>query len=330
VDPASLPRKGKSAVELLDAFGPGGIRGLLVVGSNVSVAAPDSARVAGRLRSLDLLVVCDAFPNETAGHAHAVLPIAQWAEEDGTLTNLEGRVIRRRAMLPPPPGVWTDGAVLRGLADRLGWGPQFAFATAREVFDEFRRATAGGPADYSGITWERIDREGGVFWPCPGEGHPGTPYPFAERFAHPDGKARFHAVEHRPAGEEPDADYPLYFTTGRDAEHYNSGAQTRRLPTLSGRRPLPRLHLHPHTARRLGVAAGETVTVESRRGSAEFVAHVTADIRPDTLFAPFHWGGRQSANLLTHGTLDPISRMPEFKVAAARVRKAAPPRDGVG
>ncbi|HJZ54555.1 MAG TPA: molybdopterin dinucleotide binding domain-containing protein, partial [Gemmataceae bacterium] len=261
----------------------------------------------------------DAFLNETAELAHVVLPVPQWAEEEGTLTNLEGRVIRRRRAVAPPPGVKSDIEVLRELAARLGCAEKFGFASAEDVFDELRRATIGGVADYSGITYDCIDRENGVFWPCPSEGHPGTPRLFAERFHHADGKARFHPVEHRAAGEEPDADYPLYFTTGRYREHYNSGAQTRRVAALAGASPLPRLQLHPELASRLGADDGWLVAVESRRGRVEFMAELSESIRPDTLFAPFHWGGRLAANVLTGAALDPISRMPEFKLVAVRV-----------
>jgi assimilatory nitrate reductase catalytic subunit len=320
VDPASLPRKGRSAFELLDSLGqPNGIRGLLVMGSNVAVASPDVGRVIERLRSLDFLAVCDPFVNETAELADVVLPVTQWAEEDGTLTNLEGRVIRRRRAFAPPPGVRSDIDILKGLADRLGCGEKFTFANTEAVFDEFRRATTGGTADYSGITYARIDAEDGVFWPCPAEAHPGTPRLFAERFHHADGKAKFHPVEHRPAGEEPDADYPLYFTTGRYQEHYNSGAQTRRVGKLSGAKPVPRVQLHPELAARWGIESNSFVTVQSRRASVEFAADIWSGIRPDTLFAPFHWGGRVAANLLTQASLDPTSRMPEFKLAAVRI-----------
>jgi assimilatory nitrate reductase catalytic subunit len=320
VDPATLPRKGKSAFELLDALGPkGGIRGLLLMGSNVAVASPDATRIENRLRSLELLAVCDSFLNETAAMAHVVLPVYQWAEEEGTMTNLEGRVIRRRVVSRPPVDVMGDVDVLRELAQRLGCGQKFAFASPRQVFEEFRKATAGAIADYSGITYERIDREGGIFWPCPSEDHPGTPRLFAERFHHADGRARFHAVEHRAAGEEPDAEYPFYFTTGRYREHYNSGAQTRMVDRLTQTKPLPKLQMHPRLAKRLGATRGSYVVVESRRGRVEFAVEITPDVRPDTLFAPFHWGGRHAANVLTNPALDPISRMPEFKVAAVRI-----------
>lgn len=320
VDPADLPRKGRSAYELLDSCGrPGGVRGLFVMGSNVAVASPHAGNVIERLKSLNFLAVCDSFVNETAELADVVLPVTQWAEEDGTMTNLEGRVIRRRQAVSPPAGVKSDLDVIRGLAERLGCGEKFAFDSAGAVFEEFRRATSGGTADYAGITYDRIDHENGVFWPCPSPTHPGTPRLFAERFHHADGKARFHAVEHRPAGEEPDAAYPLYFTTGRYQEHYNSGAQTRLVSKLAGAKPVPRLQLHPELAEQHGIADGWLVTVESRRGTVEFAAELSAGIRADTLFAPFHWGGRRAANLLTNPALDPTSRMPEFKLAAVRV-----------
>jgi assimilatory nitrate reductase catalytic subunit len=321
VDPADLPAKGKSAYELLDSLGPdGGIRALMVFGSNVAVASPNASHVARRLRALELLVVCDAFENETTEAAHVVFPVAQWAEEDGTLTNLEGRVILRQRVRPPPPGVKTDLDVMRELAERLGVGPSFQFRTPSDAFDELRAATAGARADYSGMTYARIRRERGVFWPCPRDGHPGTPRLFADRFFHPSGRARFHPVAYRPAAELPDSQYPLYFTTGRYREHYNSGAQTRRVSVLMEAQPQPRLQMHPRLAARLGVADGDPVLVESRRGAVEFSVLISTDIRADTLFAPFHWGGKRAANTLTVAALDPTSRMPEFKVCAVRAR----------
>jgi assimilatory nitrate reductase catalytic subunit len=329
VDPADLPRKGKSAYELLDSLGPeGGIRALLVFGSNVAVASPNASNVAQKLRKLDLLVVCDAFENDTTEAAHVVLPVAQWAEEEGTMTNLEGRVLLRQRVRPPPPGVRTDLDILCDLAERLGVGPSFELRSPSAAFDELRLATAGGRADYSGMTYARIRRERGLFWPCPDPSHPGTPRLFAERFFHPNGRARFHAVAYRPAAELPDAEYPLYFTTGRYREHYNSGAQTRRVSVLVEAQPQPRLQMHPRLATRLGVREGDAVLVESRRGAVDFAARISDDIRPDTLFAPFHWGGKRAANALTIAALDPISRMPEFKVCAVRARALTPPGRG--
>ncbi|MGC4089381.1 MAG: molybdopterin oxidoreductase family protein [Polyangiaceae bacterium] len=323
VSEAELPGPGKSAYELLDSLGPkGGIRGLLVFGSNVVVASPHSSNIEQRLKELELLVVCDAFENETAKQAHVLLPVAQWAEEEGTVTNLEGRVILRPRVQDPPPGVRNDLQIMAALAERLGKGDGFQFPSSEAVFDELRQATRGAKADYSGISYRKLREAQGVFWPCPSNEHPGTPRLFSERFAHPSGKARFHAVPYRLAAEVPDANYPLYFTTGRYKEHYNSGAQTRRVAALIDQKPLPRVEVHPDLAARLGVSDDEALLVESRRGSVTFLVRVSSNVRADTLFAPFHWGGRQAANLLTNPALDPKSRMPEFKVCAVRAEKA--------
>jgi assimilatory nitrate reductase catalytic subunit len=322
VDPAALPGKGKSAVELLDALGPeGGIRALLVFGSNLAVASPDATRVAARLRELELLVVVDAFENETSAAAHVVLPTTQWAEEEGTTTNLEGRVLLRRRAQVAPEGVRSDLAVLAGLAGRLGHAEGFRFASASEVFDELARCTRGARADYAGLSHARLATGEAVHWPCPTPDHPGTPRLFAERFATPSGRARFHVVPYRPAAELPDAEYPLHFTTGRLREHYNSGAQTRRVPRLLDAKPEPRVQLHPRLAARLGVADGDPLVVESRRGQVTLRATISDEIRADTLFAPFHWGGASSVNQLTVAALDPVSRMPELKLCAVRARK---------
>ncbi len=330
IKPEDLPRKGKSAYELLDAIGAtgatgpdGGIRALLVFGSNVAVASPNASNVVRKLRALDLLVVCDAFENDTTEAAHVVLPVAQWAEEEGTMTNLEGRVILRQAVRPPPPGVRTDLEILCDLADRLGMGASFALRSPSDAFDELRAATAGARADYSGMTYARIREERGIFWPCPDADHPGTPRLFTDRFFHPSGRARFQPVAYRRAAEVPDGEYPLYFTTGRYREHYNSGAQTRRVGALVDAKPQPKLEMHPHLARKLGLDEGDGAVVESRRGAVEFSVLLSPDIRVDTLFAPFHWGGKRAANVLTIAALDPTSRMPEFKVCAVRARAVA-------
>ncbi|MGW4303584.1 molybdopterin oxidoreductase family protein [Streptomyces sp. NPDC004646] len=326
VDPGALPRSGPSAYELLESLGqPGGVRALLVMGSNPVVSAPDAARITRRLGALDHLAVCDVVLSETALLADVVLPVTQWAEETGTLTNLEGRVLLRRAATAPPPGVRSDLEVLHGLAQRLGHTTGFP-GDPEEVFAELRRATAGAPADYSGISYDRIAAEDGVFWPCPAPGHPGTPRLFLDRFAHPDGRARFTASSHRPAAEEPDDAYPLYLTTGRVVSQYQSGAQTRRVPELTAAAPGPYVELHPDLATGLGVRDGDLLTVTSRRGTVTAPARVTSAIRPDTVFMPFHWPGEGRANLLTNPALDPVSRMPEFKVCAVRVEKAALPR----
>ncbi|MET9556694.1 molybdopterin oxidoreductase family protein [Streptomyces sp. NPDC006645] len=320
VAPESLPGPGRSAYELLDALG-GEVKALLLMGSNPVVSAPRAAHVEGRLRSLDFLAVADVVLSETAALADVVLPVAQWAEETGTTTSLEGRVLLRRRAITPPAGVRTDLQVLHGLAGLLGHEKGFP-PDPEEVFGELRRASAGGPADYAGITYRRIAAEDGVFWPCPEESHPGTPRLFLDRFATDDGRARFVPVVHRPAAEEPDAEYPVLLTTGRVVSQYQSGAQTRRVDELNAAAPGPFVELHPRLAERLGVADGDRLAVVSRRGRALAPARITTAIRADTVFMPFHWPGEGRANSLTNPALDPTSRMPEFKVCAVRVERA--------
>ena len=327
IDPAELPQPGKSAYEMLDRLGTeDGVRVLLVLASNIAVSAPHSNRIADRLRALDLLVVSDIFLSETAALADVVLPTAQWAEEEGTMTNLEGRVIRRKRALDPPPEVRTDLSVMVELANRLGRGDYFV-DDPRSVFEELRRASAGGIADYAGITWERIEAEQGVFWPCPAEDHPGTPRLFIESFPTPDGRAKFIRVQHVDPAEVPDRDYPYVLTTGRNMQHYQSGNQTRRVSALTVALPDPRCELHPDLARRHGIADNDVVQLSTRRGTAYFRARLSDGIRRDTVFAPFHWGGTSSANGLTNPALDPHSKMPAFKACAVAIQRAGGPDD---
>ncbi|MFE3520226.1 molybdopterin oxidoreductase family protein [Streptomyces sp. NPDC059161] len=322
VDPDSLPGPGRSAYELLDALG-GEVKALLVMGSNPVVSAPRASHVEGRLRELDFLAVADVVLSETAELADVVLPVTQWAEETGTTTNLEGRVLLRRAALTPPAGIRSDLEVLNSLAEALGSDSAAKGfpVDPEEVFEELRRASAGGAADYSGISYARIEAEDGVFWPCPEEGHPGTPRLFLDRFATEDGRARFAEVTHRGPDEETDADYPVVLTTGRVLAQYQSGAQTRRVPELNAAAPGAYVEMHPLLAARIGVADGDRVTVTSRRGRATAPARVTGAIRSDTVFMPFHWAGEGRANNLTNPALDPVSKMPEFKVCAVRVER---------
>ncbi len=317
VDPDRLPGPGRSAYELLDALGTD-IRSLLLMGSNPVVSAPRAAHVEERIRALDFLAVCDVVLSETAALADVVLPVTQWAEETGTTTSLEGRVLLRRRAVAPPRGVRSDLYVMHELAARLGVEKGFP-TDPEEVFEELRRASAGGPADYSGITYRRLARENGVFWPCPatpetetaadeapegaedaedasldtaapaddpardtegaGAAHPGTPRLFLDRFATDDGRARFAPVSHRPVAEEPDDEYPVLLTTGRVVAQYQSGAQTRRVAELNAAAPGPFVELHPRLAARLGAAEGDPVAVVSRRGRAVAPARITTGIR---------------------------------------------------
>ncbi|WP_399035216.1 molybdopterin oxidoreductase family protein [Streptomyces sp. ASQP_92] len=322
VAPDALPGPGRSAYELLDALGTDqGPRGLLVFGSNPAVSAPRSARVAERLAALDLLVVADFVPSETALMADVVLPVPQWAEEEGTLTSLEGRVLRRRALLAPPGQVRSDLQVLHDLAVRLG-EPAGRYPTVpRDVFDELRAASRGGRADYSGISYDRLDAGESLHWPCPDVPgpHPGTPRLFLDRFAHPEGRARFIAVEHQGPAEDLSPRYPLHATTGRVLAHYQSGAQTRRVAELNEAAPGPFVEIHPDTALRSGVADAGLARIVSARGSMTARVRVDPTMRLDTVFAPFHFPGEGRANLFTHPALDPHSGMPAFKVCAVRI-----------
>ncbi|WP_418957124.1 molybdopterin oxidoreductase family protein [Streptomyces tritici] len=329
VPESRLPGPGPSAYELLDSLGrPGGPRALFLAGSNPVVSAPRAGHVTERLASLDLLVVADFVPSETARMADVVLPVAQWAEEEGTLTNLEGRVLRRRALLAPPPGVRTDLEVLQGLAVRLGEPRDHYPTDPRAVFDEIRRATAGARADYSGVSYARLDAGEALYWPCPagpaasdgdGRPHPGTPRMFLDRFAHPDGRARFAAVAFREPAEPVSEAYPLVATTGRVLAHYQSGAQTRRVAALGAAEPEAFVEVHPDTARRFGLVEGGLARIGSARGSTVARVRFAEGLRTDTVFLPFHFAGDQRANLLTNPALDPVSRMPEFKVSAVRI-----------
>jgi len=339
VDSAVLPGPGRSAYELLDALGTAnGPRALLVFGSNPVVSAPHSSHVTARLASLDLLVVADFVRSETAAMADVVLPVTQWAEEEGTTTSLEGRVLRRRRALPVPSGVRTDLEVLHGLAVRLGEPPHRYPTDAREVFDELSAVSRGGTADYSGISYHRLDSSEALHWPCPAPAspgstpgslpaddalvhaaHPGTPRLFLDRFAHPDGRARFAEVEHRDPAETPDAAHPLYATTGRVLAHYQSGAQTRRVPELNEVTPEAFVQVHPDTAARAGLTEGELAVVSSARGATVARVELDGTLRTDTVFLPFHFAGAGRANLLTGPALDPRSGMPEFKVSAVRI-----------
>jgi assimilatory nitrate reductase catalytic subunit len=323
VEPDSLPGPGRSAYELLDALGtPSGPKALLVFGSNVVVSAPNAGHVADRLAALDLLVSADFVLSETAAAADVVFPVTQWAEEDGTMTSLEGRVLLRQRALGAPGGVRTDLELLHGLAVRLGQPAERFPAEAERVFEELRRASAGGIADYSGVTYDRLRSGEALYWPVPDVTHPGTPRLFLERFAHADGRARFVPVSHTGPAEQVDDEFPLYATTGRVLQHYQSGAQTRLVPELNDAQPEAFVEVNPDTAAQAGVHDGQWAKVSSRRGEVRARVRCVPTIRLDTVFLPFHFPGTQRANLITNPALDPTSRMPEFKVCAVRLAPA--------
>ncbi|MFC9919266.1 molybdopterin oxidoreductase family protein [Agromyces binzhouensis] len=320
VDAAEIPGPGLPAIELLGSLGrPDGVRALLVHGSNLVVSSPNVADVRRGIERLDLLVVCDFVLSETAALADVVLPVLQWAEEEGTMTNLEGRVIRRRRALAPPAGARDELWILHELARRLGSAARFD-TDAETVFEELRLASEGGIADYSGIDYALLDSDVEAYWPFP-RGGAGTPRLFAERFHHDDGLARLVAVAPRAGAHPAPSSDEVTLVTGRLLEHYQSGAQTRRVPELLDAQPEARAAIHPATAARLGIADDEPVEVANGRGTVRCRARLTTDIRTDAVFLPFHYGDEQAANLLTSDAVDPISSMPEFKANLVRVTR---------
>jgi assimilatory nitrate reductase catalytic subunit len=321
-----IPHKGLTAYEIIEAIHRGEIRGMLSLCFNPLVSLPNNNYVREAFEKLEHYSTIDFFLNETARHADIILPGSLHEEEDGTVTTAEGRVVRIRRAVTPPGGARTDTEILLELARRLGAGDKFAFQSSEEIFTELRHASQGGTADYFGITYEKIEKNMGVFWPCPTLDHPGTPRLWEDRkFATPDGKAHFNPVSYRSPGEVTDAEYPVILTTGRVVSQYLSGTQTRRIGKLVDQYPEPLLEIHPTLAARFGIANRDLVRVVTRRGAAEFPAQIVETIRPDTVFIPYHWPGRKSANQLTSGHLDPVSKIPEFKVCAARLEPLGRP-----
>jgi assimilatory nitrate reductase catalytic subunit len=323
ISAADLPQPGYTAVEIMNAIHAGEIKGLLSICFNPLVSLPDANFTREALEKLEFFGVIDFFLSETAMHADVVLAGSLQEEEEGVTANVEARVIHIQKAVDPPGNARADSDIICDLARRLGRGEFFPFREPREIFEELRLASRGGLADYYGITYEKIDEQKGVFWPCPSLDHPGTPRLFEDgRFFHSDGKAHFMKLEWRPSGDPVDADFPIYLTTGRVVSQYLSGTQTRRIGALVDQYPEPRLELHPQLAARYKIQTGDWVTITTRRSSITLQASVVKTIRPDTVFIPYHWPGDRSANRLTHRTLDPRSKIPEFKVSACRIEKA--------
>jgi assimilatory nitrate reductase catalytic subunit len=319
-----LPNQGLSACEIFDAIERGEIKGLMSISFNPLVSIPDANRTRAALEKLEFYCAIDFFLSETARHADVVLAGSLQEEDEGTVTTGEGRCIRLRQSVTPPGNARVDWRIICDLAARLGHEKSFTYTEPEEIFGELTAATKGGPIDYSGMTYEKIEHNLGVFWPCPAPEHPGTPRLFeGGAFHHPDCKARFHAFDYRPPAEDIDAEYPIFFTSGRVVSQYLSGTQTRRIGSLVDQYPEPLCEMHPRLADRLGINDRDLVKVSTRRGEIILPAQLVNSIRPDTVFIPYHWPGKKSANQLTNRALDPISKMPEFKVCACKVEKVA-------
>jgi len=338
---ADMPGPGVDAYELMRKIDSGEIKGLLSLCFNPLVSLPDNQFVKRCLEKLEFYVAIDFFMNDSARHADIVLPGSLQEEDEGTVTQIEGRVIRINKAVDCPGDARQDWRIIQDIAAALGRTHGMTFSSPGEMFQELRRASKGGVIDYSGITYEKIEKQYGVFWPCPSEDkdgkpieHPGTPRMFepgswnpvakgAGPFYFPDGKAHFVATPYAPPTEDVDTEFPLMLTTGRVVSQFLSGTQTRRIGPLVDQYPEPRIELHPRLAQKLGINDGDWATAETRRGSVTLRAQVVATIRPDTIFIPYHWAGRKSANRLTISAQDPISKIPEYKACAARLSKAA-------
>ncbi|MCZ8522625.1 MULTISPECIES: assimilatory nitrate reductase catalytic subunit NasC [Paenibacillus] len=319
IDPAELPGKGVSAYEMMERVHAREIRALLVMGSNPVVSNPHAGFVEEGLQKLDFLVVADMLMSETAKMADLILPASAYLENEGTLTNLEGRVLLRETAREAPGEARHDWQILCGIAAELGRGRYFGFGSAEEIFEELRQASRGGQADYYGITYERLRREEGVYWPCPSPDETSSGRLFESSFAREDGRAELIPVDSRFPVETVCEEYPLYLTTGRVLTHYLTGVQTRLSPTLAARDIESFVEIHPRTARRLRIDDGKLVVLESRRGTMTVRTRLNAGMREDTVFVPMHWAGGQNVNRLTHPALDPVCRMPGFKVCAVRL-----------
>lgn len=345
VEESEIPGPGVDAYEMFRKIDAGEIKGLISICFNPKISLPDSDFVTRALEKLEFYVAIDFFLNDTARHADIVLPGSLQEEDEGTVTQVEGRVIKINKAIDCPGEARQDWRVIQDIAKALGRPKGFTFEGPDEIFEELRVASKGGVADYSGITWEKIESQMGVFWPCyshdprTGEAtpdHPGTPRLFerdswnpvakgAGPFYFPDGKARFNVADYRPAVDDAGGDYPIFLTTGRVVSQFLSGTQTRRIGPLVSQYPEPRIEMHPRLAEKLGIADRDWTTCETRRGTITVRAMVVTTIRPDTVFIPYHWAGPKSVNRLTVAAQDPISKIPQYKVCGCRVRKADGP-----
>jgi formate dehydrogenase major subunit len=317
------PKPGLTVVEIVNAAYEGSIRGMYVMGENPAMSDPDAGHAREALAKLDVLVVQDIFLTETAYLADVILPASAFPEKTGTFTNTDRAVQLGRQALDPPGEARQDLAIIVDLARRMGL--DWTYARPREVFDEMRRAMPS----IAGITWERLEREGAVTYPCEKEGDPGQRVVFTERFPTPTGVARLVPAGLVRAAEQPDAEYPFVLITGRQLEHWHTGSMTRRTAVLDALEPAPVVSMHPDDVAQLGVGPGGMVSVASRRGEVALYARADAGTPRGTVFLPFCFH-EAAANLLTNPVLDPFGKIPEFKFCAVRVTSggAAPERIG--
>jgi len=327
VEPGTIrPQPGRAALEIFEGLTTGEVRAVWILCTNPAASMPDTDLIERALRQADLVIVQDAYhPTETTRFADVLLPAAQWPEKDGVMTNSERRLTYLPRLVAPPGEALPDAEILMRVAAALGFKASFAYESAADIFDDFAALTAGRPCDYSGLSHSRL-RARRVQWPAPAPEHPGTARLYADGvFPTTDGRARFVPVAHAEPAEPPDRAFPLTLTTGRVRDHWHTLTRTGQAPALRARTPEPIVEVNVADAQRAGIQDGDFVEVASRRGKLIAQCRVTSAIREGVCFAPFHWGRRlgfyKSANNLTLSARDPLSRQPELKACAVRLRR---------
>jgi formate dehydrogenase major subunit len=304
--------RGLTVVEIMDAIHDDKISGMYIMGENPAMSDPDVNHAREALAKLDHLVVQDIFLTETAKYADVVLPASAWPEKDGTATNTNRQVQLGRKALPMPGEAREDWVIVRDLANRLG--QNWTYSHPREIFAEMTKAMPS----LANITWERLEREDSVTYPCDAPDEPGHEIVFGNGFPTETGRGRLVPAAIIPPAEEPDAEYPMVLTTGRQLEHWHTGAMTRRSQVLDDLEPEAVAYMAPADLRRLGIGAGDRMRVQTRRGAVELVARSDYAIPTGLIFMPFCYA-EAAANVLTNPQLDPFGKIPEFKYCAAKV-----------
>ncbi len=307
-------QKGLTVVEIMDAIHAGDIRGMYILGENPAMSDPDVEHARDALAKLEHLVVQDIFLTETANYADVILPATAWAEKTGTVTNTNRQVQMGRPAVPPPGEAREDWWITTELAKRLGL--DWTYTHPSQVFNEMKK----GMKSLDNITWARLEKQNAVTYPSLSEDDPGQPIVFGDAFPRADGRAKFTPAKIIPPAETPDDAFPMILTTGRQLEHWHTGSMTRRASVLDWAEPEANASLHPRTLRRLGVAPGEMIRIETRRGAIEIMARADRGVSEDMVFVPFAFV-EAAANVLTNPQLDPYGKIPEFKFSACRIEK---------
>jgi formate dehydrogenase major subunit len=319
------PKPGLTVVEIMDAVHEGTIRGMYIMGENPAMSDPDAHHARQALAKLEHLVVQEIFLTETCYHADVILPATVWPEKSGTVTNTDRMVQMGRQALTPPGDVKPDLWIIQKIARRIGL--DWNYAGPKDVFNEMRQAMHS----IAGITWERLEAESSVTYPCEKEGDPGQPVVFIDNFPTPTGRAKLVPVDIIPAAEQPDREFPFVLITGRQLEHWHTGAITRRASVLDAIEPEPTASMHPLDLDAMGAKQGDVITIASRRGLISLYARADDGTPRKAVFVPFCFY-EAAANLLTNPALDPFGKIPEFKYCAVKVMRGGEltPRSSYG